>query len=175
MYRLQYAPQLYQYVIHFESEALWMCRVIDSPWYLLLFTSDWLWLVMCILVTWTYLQFEISLNNLEEMKSLHIANNNNKIRICKYTFICTFSFVRSMHISINKIKHMINSTFIYAYLNYRLLAGQTSSAVYTFAGRSEIWFGALVSVLWIILKTSLRSKFERSFSGFLYFRKFTLK
>lgn len=60
-------------------------------------------------------------------------------------------------------------------LNYRLFAGQMSSAVYTFSGRSEIWFGALVSVLWINLKTSLRSKFDRSFSGFLYFRKFTLK
>lgn len=52
---------------------------------------------------------------------------------------------------------------------------EKSSTASTLGGRSSMPVGRWSSVLWIILNTSLRFRFDRSFSGFLYLKKFTLQ
>lgn len=66
---------------------------------------------------------------------------------------------------------VLYTIYIYIYMKHQFLK---SSAENTFGGRSDIRYAGCDSASWINLKTSLLFKFDKSLSGFLYFRKLTL-
>lgn len=104
-------------------------------------------------------------------------------------YVYIFAFIRIIEMSINvnywhvmgvehwkylKEKYCIDSSVFFGF-RISWLTRITSSAAITFSGRAGIPARGSRSIWWMILKTSLRFRLDRSFSGFLYFKKLTLK